>query len=284
MGDQRNEQGIGGNRRLESRQAIITGAASGIGRAVTRRFVTEGARVVAVDHQPHGVDELAREHGPETVRTVVGDVREPDTHRRALDTALEMSGHLDSWIGVAGIHDAWTRLERYSSDELADVWRRVLDVNVLANLHGIQMVAPELRRSRGNVVLAASTSSWHAGGGGVAYVSSKHALLGAIRQLAHELAPDVRVNGVAPGVTATGLRDHHGTDLMTTLGQHGDALQAAVDPLPIPLVAEPEDHADAFVFLASGESRLITGAVIPSDGGMDVRGIVPARRSRGGAA
>lgn len=268
--------------RLDGRQCIVTGAASGIGRAVALRFVGEGARVVAVDSDQEAVEELRRAAGPDAIRAVAGDVRDPDTHRRAVDTALDMSGHLDSWVGVAGVHDAWTRFERYAADELTEAWRQLMDVNVLGNLHGIRAAVPELRRRQGSVVLAASTSSRHAGGGGVAYVCSKHALLGAIRQLAHELAPDVRVNGVAPGATATGLRDHRGTDLIALLGQRPDALQAAVDPLPIPRVAAPEDHAAAFVFLASSEeSGFVTGAVIPSDGGMDVRGVRPLQRSRG---
>jgi NAD(P)-dependent dehydrogenase (short-subunit alcohol dehydrogenase family) len=140
-------------------------------------------------------------------------------------------------------------------------------------MHAVRAALPELRKTRGAIVATLSSSSFYAGRGGPLYVSSKFALHGLVVQLAHELAPEVRVNGVAPGGTVqTDLRG------LRSLGQSETVLDArpgrpeqlrARTPLQVAL--EPADHAGAYVFLASDRCRGITGEVVRSDGGIGVR-------------
>src|SRR5690606_14959204 len=119
------------------------------------------------------------------------------------------------------------------------------------------------------------------GGGGVLYVTSKHALVGTVRQLAFELAPEIRVNAVAPGGTRTGLGG------LASAGAEATRLDAiegfdrmVAKTVPLGFLSEPEDHADAYVLLASrSASRFMTAVILPSDGGLEVRG--GGRRKRG---
>jgi cis-3,4-dihydrophenanthrene-3,4-diol dehydrogenase len=256
--------------RLDGQVAVVTGAGSGIGRAVVERFVAEGALVIALDRDPARVAAVS---DGRKVHGVTGDVRDAAAHEETVRTALHLGGRLDTWVGVAGVHDWWAPLARQSNDELVATWREVMDVNVLGYLIGVRSALPALRASRGSVVLTASTSSRHAGGGGVAYVASKHAVVGVVRQLAHELAPDVRVNAVAPGPTATALRAVAAGRPERSLAGRSDLLAAAAAGLPIPRAADPAEHTGCYVLLAArDDSPLVTGVVLPSDGGMDVRG------------
>jgi NAD(P)-dependent dehydrogenase (short-subunit alcohol dehydrogenase family) len=133
--------------------------------------------------------------------------------------------------------------------------------------------APALAAARGSLVVTLSTSSSYVGRGGPLYVASKHALLGVVRQLAHELAPEVRVNGVAPGGTlATDLRGPRSLGLadrrLADRPGREDELRART---PLQVALRPEDHAGAYVFLASDEACGMTGEVLRSDGGIGVR-------------
>jgi len=146
-------------------------------------------------------------------------------------------------------------------------------VNVKSQLVCVRAALPELRRARGSVVLTVSTSGFYPGRGGVLYVASKFAVRGCVVALAHELAPDVRVNGVAPGGTlGTGLTGP------ASLGLAGRALGAAPGReqdlrarTPLRVALTGDDHAGSYVFLASDRARGITGTVVHSDGGIGIR-------------
>jgi NAD(P)-dependent dehydrogenase (short-subunit alcohol dehydrogenase family) len=134
-------------------------------------------------------------------------------------------------------------------------------------------VFPELRKTRGSLTLTLSSSSFYPGRGGPLYVASKFALRGLVTALAHEVAPDVRVNGVAPGGTLE-------TDLRgaSALGQSEERLddrpgrrEQLEARTPLHIAMTPAHHAGAFVFLASDASAGITGEIIRSDGGLSVR-------------
>ena len=191
---------------LTGRVALITGAASGIGRAIAQRFVRDGADVVGFDLSTDGLSELELELTPH-FGAVIGDVREPDDLAHAVSVALHRWSRLDVLIGNAGVYDGNLPLTAIPLDRLADAWRSLYEVNVLGQLQAVRAAAPSLTRSRGAIVLTSSHSAANPGvGGGALYMSSKAAVNGLVRQLAHEFAPDVRVNGVAPGGTITGLR------------------------------------------------------------------------------
>ena len=252
---------------LENEVAVVTGAGSGIGKAVVHRFVEEGAKVVAFDLSEDRLKVLKEELGE--VAVVQGDVRKLDDNRKAVATAVSKFGKLSVFVGNAGIHDGRRRLEGLSDEELENGYDEVLGVNLKGYLLGAKAALPELKRTKGRMVFTLSTSSFYVGGG-VLYVASKHAALGMMRQLANELAPDIRVNGVAPSGTVTNLRTAPslaGNNEPAVFGT-GRSPRPAANILD--LVIAPEDHAAAYVLLASSQSKTMTGAVIHTDAGRGV--------------
>ncbi|MGC0416848.1 3-(cis-5,6-dihydroxycyclohexa-1,3-dien-1-yl)propanoate dehydrogenase [Embleya sp. AB8] len=264
--------------RLDGRVAIVTGGGSGIGRAVVDRYVAEGARVAVLERDPERAAQLASGHDPSRVRVVVGDVRCEADHERVAEVAVESFGRVDIYVGNAGLYDYSAPFDTLDPARLVSGFTELFETNVLGYLLGVRAVLPHLRAARGSVILTASSSGSYAGGGGVLYVASKHAVVGVVRQLAHELAPDVRVNAVAPGATRTALAG------VGALGQSDRRLdrsrsfeQTAARHIPLGFVSAPEQHTGLYVLLADpGESGFVTGAVLPSDGGLEVRGPRPS--------
>jgi NAD(P)-dependent dehydrogenase (short-subunit alcohol dehydrogenase family) len=254
---------------LENEVAVVTGAGSGIGKAVVHRFVEEGAKVVAFDLSEDRLKALKEERGE--VAVVQGDVRRLDDNRRAVATAVSEFGKLSVFVGNAGIHDGRRKLEGLSDEELENGYDEVLGVNLKGYLLGAKAALPELKKTRGRIVLTLSTSSFYVGGG-VLYVASKHGALGMMRQLANELAPDIRVNGVAPSGTATNLSTAPSlagkNEATASVFGTGRSSRPANNILELAIA--PEDHAAAYVLLASSQSKTMTGAVINTDAGRGV--------------
>lgn len=254
--------------------ALITGAGSGIGAAVARRFVAEGARVVAMDISGDRVRDLQDGAGDNLIG-IQGDVRNWEDHVRAVDAAVARWGKLDVFVGNAGIHDGGRKLADMSPAEIAGGLDQIMSTNVRSCLLGAKAVAPQLRKSRGSIIFTLSTSSFYVGGGGASiYVASKHAALGVMRALAFELAPDIRVNGVAPAGTPTNI------GVAPALLSTAATVSASASERPagsprlgnlLGVALQPEDHAGAYVLLASRESRAITGIVIGTDAGRGIR-------------
>lgn len=254
---------------LDGASVLFTGAGAGIGRAVVSRYVAEGARVVAVDLAKHRLDALRDELGSAVV-PVAADVREWRDNVRAVQTAMEHFGRLDVFVGNAGIHDGAQALEDIAGEDLPTAFQEIFAVNVLAPMLGVRAAAEALAASRGCAILTASFASFHTSGGGVLYTASKHAVTGVVRQLAYELAPDVRVNGVAPGVAPTQLGG------VRALGQEaGDAvLDGTREALPLQEIPTTDAYGGIFTLLASPtESGLITGTVVTADSGLGIRGL-----------
>ena len=254
---------------LENEVAVVTGAGSGIGKAVVHRFVEEGAKVVAFDLSDDRLKTLKEECGE--VAIVQGDVRRVDDNRKAVATAVSEFDKLSVFVGNAGIHDGRRKLEGLSDEELENGYNEVLGVNLKGYLLGAKAALPELKKTRGRMVFTLSTSSFYVGGG-VLYVASKHAALGMMRQLANELAPDIRVNGVAPSGTVTNLRTTSSlagkNDATANVFGAGRSPRAATNILDLTIA--PEDHAAAYVLLASSQSKTMTGTVIHTDAGRGV--------------
>jgi NAD(P)-dependent dehydrogenase (short-subunit alcohol dehydrogenase family) len=262
---------------LDGQVALVTGAASGIGRAIVERFVADGAQVVMLDLGADGMDEIEQRLGGAVIG-VVGDVRDPAAHAGAVRAAIDRFGQIDVLVANAGVFDGSVRLQAMNEATLVTAFDELFSVNVLGYLLAARAAANELRRRRGAIVLTVSNAGFHAGsGGGVLYTASKHAVVGLIRQLAFELAPHVRVNGVAPGGTVTDLRVID--PLIEAVGRRRQFADRAAseraisDSNPLGIVARPEDHAGAFAFLASGQCPAVTGEILSSDGGLAVRGL-----------
>ncbi len=251
---------------LNGVRAIVTGAGSGIGRAVVARFLAEGARVVAVIRDPAQRDALEAEG----VSVVMGDVARYSTSAQAVALAEERFGGLDVFVANAGLWDFHKRLEKQTPEELEAAATEIFGVNVMGTVFAARAAAGALRRSKGSIIATGSNACFRAGGGGCLYTASKFALHGVVLQLAKELAPDIRVNGVAPGATQTGLSGPR------SLHQHDKAmnsdevrLAAMASHIPLGFVSNPDDHVALYVLLASRESsRYMTGSMILSDGGL----------------
>jgi NAD(P)-dependent dehydrogenase (short-subunit alcohol dehydrogenase family) len=258
---------------LEGYAAIVTGGSSGIGAAVVARFVAEGANVVAVDRDGERLAAMVDKF-PGRVRGIAGDVRDYATHERAVTEALSSFGKLDVTVGNAGVFDFRRPLASYSAETLVATMDELLAINVRGYLYAAMAAREALLRSRGCIIFTGSVASFNAGGGGIVYTLAKHAVVGVVRQLALELAPDIRVNCVAPGGTLTDMRGTaalgHGT---RSLNDRRDELAKRIaEHVPLRLAQQPEDHAGLYVLLASRENaRAITGEVLMSDGGVGIR-------------
>ena len=202
-----------------------------------------------------------------------GDATSAGGTGELVEAAVARWGRLDVVATFAGIFDHYRRLEDIPREALGRAFDEIFAVNVRSALLVVQAALPALRAARGCVVLTLSTSSFYAGRGGPLYVASKFAARGLVTQLAHELAPEIRVNGVAPGGTLdTDLRGPR------SLGSDGERLgdrpgrRAELEArTPLHIALTPAHHAGAYVFLASDAASGITGEVIRSDGGIGVR-------------
>lgn len=242
--------------RLEGKIAIVTGAASGIGRATARRFAEEGASVVLADINAEGGEAAAqeiREAGGEAtfVHTDVGD---EDALRKMIQTAVDTYGGLD----VLHNNAYWTDAKRLD-DTTVENWHRTLDVTLRPAFLATKLAVPHLRARGGGVVLnTGSIQSVVGFPSFVSYQAAKGGILSLTRALSLELAPDnIRVIAILPGATntpAVGIDDP-------------DSIDELVAKIPMGRLAEPEELANTAVFLASDEAPYITGTSILVDGG-----------------
>jgi len=256
---------------LDGKRALVVGAGSGIGRAVVTEFGREGARVAALELSKDKVAQLAAQQ-PDCLVSC-GDATRMTDARAAVAAAAGTFGGLDVLVNCVGIFDFYRGLSDLDDDQLDAAFDEIFAVNVKSHLVSVRAALPELRASGGSVVLTVSTSGFYPGRGGVLYVASKFAVRGCVIALAHELAPDVRVNGVAPGGTL-------GTELTgpRSLGMSSSVLGSAPGReqdlrarTPLRVALTGEDHAGSYVFLASERARGITGTIVHSDGGIGVR-------------
>jgi NAD(P)-dependent dehydrogenase (short-subunit alcohol dehydrogenase family) len=254
--------------RLQGHRAVVTGAGSGIGRAVVRRFLAEGANVVAVVRKEGDVAALQTEGAV----GVVGDVSEYDTAARAVAAAVERFGGLDTYVANAGLWDFHKRLEKQAPEELTKAFQEIFGVNLLGALYGARASLAALRESGGSVIVTGSNACFLAGGGGALYTASKFALRGLVMQLAKEFAPLVRVNGVAPGATDTAISGPVALGQAAREMNDDPARMAAMaQHMLLGRVSSPEDHTSLYVLLAArNESPYVTGAMLLSDGGLTI--------------
>lgn len=256
---------------LDGQVALVTGGGSGIGRAIVTRFIEEGARVGVMDRVTARIDKLQTDFG-KLVVTIGGDVVRLEDNKRAVSTTVDAFGRLDIFVGNAGVFDRALPLADIPEDQLSAACDELFGVNVKGCLLGAKATLPELQKTSGCMIFTASVAGMNSGGGGTIYTASKHAVIGLIRQLAVELGPRIRVNGVAPGGTRTDLRG------LAVLRQ--DDRSHFTDPgveerlranNPLHMMLEPADLAGAYVFLASPSARGMTGTIVTVDAGSMLR-------------
>lgn len=253
---------------LHGKRALIVGGGSGIGRAVVDAFLAEESRVAVLERDP-GKCEMLRAQRPE-VRVVEGDAITSEANHRAVTAAVDSFGGLDVLVNCVGVFDFYRGVADLDADNLAAAFDEMFRTNVLSHLQSVKAALSALRNgTEPSIILTESASSYYPGRGGVLYVSSKFAVRGLVASLAHELAPHIRVNGVAPGGTLnTDLRGLNSLGLKDTrLDDYPDRARDVAARTPLNVALSGEDHAWSFVFLASGRSRGITGETIHPDGG-----------------
>jgi NAD(P)-dependent dehydrogenase (short-subunit alcohol dehydrogenase family) len=241
--------------RFAGRTVIVTGAASGIGRATALRIAREGGRVIAVDRNLEGIDALLAANGGLDLVAAPGDVGT----QADVDRTVALAGdRIDALVNNAGIMDRFAPLH-----ELDDAtWERVYHVYVDGVMRMSRAVLPKmLAAGKGSIVNITSEAGLRGSAAGVAYTSSKHAVIGITRASSVIYAPQgVRVNAVAPGGVRTGIVAEWASQMAQL--RLGPLMQANVGG-----IAEPEELAAAIAWLASDDSPNVSGVVLPSDGG-----------------
>lgn len=246
---------------LEGRGVVVTGAASGIGRAAALGFAAEGARVLAADLNAEGAEEVAREIADAggTALAVAGDLSEQEVVDTVVERAVTAFGGLDVLVNNAGIMDRMSALGETGDAE----WERVLRVNLTAPFLLTRAALPHmLDAGHGSLVFTASEAGVRGGAAGAAYTASKHGVVGLVKNLAVTYRKQgIRANAIAPGPTQTNIQVDAAQDA------HGPALIGQLIGANIGRLGTAEEQAAALVFLASDAASFVNGAILPVDDG-----------------
>jgi NAD(P)-dependent dehydrogenase (short-subunit alcohol dehydrogenase family) len=235
--------------RLENRKILITGGASGIGRATCELFAGEGAAIAVLDRD---VARIATGHA------IAADVSDAAGVARAVRDAAEALGGLDGLVNAAGVF-----INRGLMDTTEDEWNTTIAVNLTGTFLCVQTAVPLLRQAgRATIVnIASGVGLLPTGGGSTAYVASKGGVIAMTRTMAAELAPAIRVNAVCPGAVETPMTDG------TLRDASGAVIPSIVNRYALGRPAAPAEIAAAILFLTAHESSFVTGVSLAVDGG-----------------
>ena len=242
---------------LEGKVAMVTGGTRGIGFATVKTFLDNGAKVALCGSRQETVDKaLAQLKAINPDYEVIGfapELMKQASIKEAMDAVLTKWGKLDILVNNAGISQS-TRLYDYQEGE----FEKAMNLNVIAAFNASQLAALIMREQHSGVILNTSSMvSLYGQPAGVGYPTSKFAINGMTKSLARELAPDgIRVNAVAPGVIET--------DMVANLGEA--MVERLAASIPLKRLGQPEDIANAFLFLASDMASYVTGEVLSVDG------------------
>jgi NAD(P)-dependent dehydrogenase (short-subunit alcohol dehydrogenase family) len=247
--------------KLEGKVVLVTGAGSGIGRAIVKLFIEEGAKVLGSDVVPTGLESLAKEiadagHAA-ALTTTTGDVSKREDAENMVDAALKAYGTLDIVVNNAGIMDEFVPV----ADLDDQMWRQVLGVNLDGQMFicrkALQSMLP---KGKGVIVNVASVGGLFGGRSGVSYTVSKHGVIGLTRSIAYHYAKKgIRCNAICPGGVATNISVRQPNPLGYERLQTTFASATRT--------AEPNELARVALFLASEDSSFVNGEILVADGG-----------------
>ncbi len=242
---------------LKGKVAMVTGGTRGIGYAIVKKYLDNGAAVALCGSRQETVDKalekLKAENADYKVIGLCPDLKNPDEVEKAVKKVKETFGSLDIMVNNAGI-SARDSIYDYKPEDFSGI----MDLNVTATFHCAQAAAKVMKEQGGGVILNTSSMvSIYGQPAGVGYPTSKFAVNGLTKSLARELGKDnIRVNAVAPGVTKT--------DMVAALPD--EVIKPLIATIPLGRVGEPEDVANAFLYLASDMASYVTGVILSVDG------------------
>ncbi len=243
---------------FEGLRVLVTGSTRGIGRATAAAFLAQGATVAVHGRRAEDVARVVDELGGERLGAVSGDLSTRSTCYRVVEAAIGELGGLDILVNNAGVFTEGP-IDEVSEDD----YDRLMSTNVKGVFFCSQAAVPALRAARGSIVNVSSESGLVGNLNTALYCASKGAVTNLTRSLAFELAPDVRVNAVCPGATMT--------DMVTGQADDPDGgspdYQDLIDFTPMKRIAEPQEIADAILYLANPAAKFVTGSMLSIDGG-----------------
>jgi len=248
--------------RFRNKTVLVTGAASGIGRAVAFRLHGEGAQVILADRNAEGLEAVKSDLGASTAQTLVYDASDPASCMEMTQQAASVFDGLDVVINNAGT---------YRKSHFADIspaeWAQMLAINLSGHIWVTQAALSALETSHGNVVMTASTAAQHGNAYAAHYAAAKGGIVSVVKTLAVELAPlGIRVNAVCPGRVNTAIGDD-----MTPIANPDPALLVRPPKLSGHTDGgSPDDLAGAYAYLASSDAAYVSGAVLTVDGAQNI--------------
>jgi len=251
--------------RLEGKIAIITGAASGMGLAMSVLFSAEGASLVMTDWNKARLDAALADikgRGGKAVG-LEGNIAEKKTGEALVDMAVKTYGKLDILVNNAGVMDYIQGIGEVTDE----IWEKVLGINLYGPMYTSRKTVQFMENNGGGSILNISSfAGQHGGAAGVAYTTSKHGLIGLTRNTAWMYAKKmIRCNAICPGGTATNIAESMPPEKLSAFGAERTGVSTGI----IPAFLQPEDIARLALFLASDESKNINGAIIAADAGWD---------------
>lgn len=244
---------------LKDKVAVVTGGTRGIGLSIVKKYLENGAKVVLFGSRKETVDKALvalKEENPDwEVDGAYPNLSDAKEVAEAIEAVKEKFGRIDILVNNAGISQS-TKIEDYDPAD----FEKIMKLNVTAIFHAVQPTVKIMREQGGGCILNTSSMVSICGQpSGCGYPTSKYAVNGLTWSLARELGPsNIRVNAVAPGITKT--------DMVAALPEQ--MIQPLIASIPLRRIGEPEDIANAFLFLASDMASYVTGEILSVDGAM----------------